>query len=226
MKRIALIFACLFAAFAHAAPNDGIEELEYQMSYFYLSPSKTSFELLQQLAGQHSAKFKSSGNGAEMLMATLISKASQAHGWPIQDGPFAKLAREISAGTSDVAKFVSDDRVVDPSKLDTWWVSFFATGDSRYLENLLVYAGEEMPEKDIEHMLVIGAATWSFTSNCHQHERVRAFAQQKLSGTNLSTEKITYLQQCVAAGKARTLQPDSASDAPAQATKPAPPRTP
>ncbi|GEM_PF-5891948 len=39
MKRIALIFACLLAAFAHAAPNDGIKELEHQMSYFYLSPS-------------------------------------------------------------------------------------------------------------------------------------------------------------------------------------------
>ncbi len=64
-------------------------------------------------------------------MGILISKASQAHGWPIQDGPFAKLAREISAGTSDVAKFVSDDRVVDTSKLDIWWVSSFATGESR-----------------------------------------------------------------------------------------------
>ena len=44
--------------------------------------------------------------------------------WPITGkSKVAATAKEITAGNSQVARYVQDDTIVDPSKLDVWWVS-------------------------------------------------------------------------------------------------------
>ena len=100
-------------------------------------------------------------------------------------------------GQSRLAKYVSDDTRVDPSKLDIWWTSFFATGDEKFLDNIFQYAGLELPNGDTARMLVIGAATWSFKANCRQHKKVLEFAKLKLHAGGLPESQEVFIRECV-----------------------------
>lgn len=206
MKHLALIFACLMTLLAHAEPANELEQFGEQMAYFYLSPTRESFEEFQKRAEKFAPQLRSSGNGADLLTAVMIGKASQVHGWPLGNGPLAKTAREISKGQSQLARYVADDDQVDPTKLDIWWASFFATGDTRFLEKILQFAGQESPKGDVGRMLVVGAATWSFKANCGQHLRVLDFARQKLASMGEGAEKAAFLRDCIAYGEAPRAQ--------------------
>jgi hypothetical protein len=202
MKR-SVWFACvltmLSCGIAFAA---SLEDFGNKMSYFYLSPSREAFDAFQHDADQFSGKLKSTGNGADALVSVMIARISQKYGWPITGGVLGAKAAEILAGTSLFAKFVSDDTQINPTKLDIWWSSFFATGDERYLEYIYRYAGQEMPKGDIERTLVIGAASWSFKSNCIQHKKVLEFARKKLALNAASEKQMQFLRDCIAGSEA------------------------
>lgn len=219
MKPLVLILACFLTFLAQAAPADGLQKFGKQMSYFYLSPSRESFNAFQQKAEQYRAQLQSAGNGADLLVAVMISKASKAHGWPIGDGPLSKTAKEISEGKSDLARYVANDEQVDPTKLDIWWASFFATGDVRFLENIFQFAGREPPKGDVGELLVVGAATWSFKANCRQHQRVLQFAKQKLASPENADGKVSFLKECVSFGEEIGAEPAAPGGAP-QAARP------
>lgn len=93
--------------------------------------------------------------------------------------------------------------MVTPAKLDFWWASYFATGEEQYFFKILKFAGEEKPKNDIAKLLIIGAATWSFKSNCKQHKSIRDFALKMNTNKELSEHKRKYLIESVnfASGK-------------------------
>ncbi len=214
MRTLALILACLLTLVAQTAPADDLEKFGEQMSYFYLSPSRESFDAFQQKAEQYRTQLQSAGNGADLLVAVMISKASQAHGWMIGDGQLAQIAKEISEGKSDLARYVANDQQVDPTKIDIWWASFFATGDVHFLENVFQFAGQEPPKGDFGRMLVVGAATWSFKANCRQHQRVLDFAKEKLADPGNAGGKVRFLKECVSYGEANGAEPTAPGGAP------------
>lgn len=189
---ISIIFLTL-SAFA----DDGMEAFGKLMMTFYQSPSPEAFQRYQRDADRLEEALLKNDNGGDVLLAVAIARIAEKHGWPIEaKGTAGRRAQEILEGASDFAKYIKDDQQVNPSKLDVWWVSFFSTGDTSYLEKIFQYAGEPIPENDLQKALVIGAATWSFKSNCSQNEDVRAFAKQQLaSATN--PEKKAFLQKCI-----------------------------
>lgn len=177
--------------------TEGLEDFSKKMSYFYLVPSQEAFNTLQKSADYFRSELEGIVNGVDVLVAVMIARISAAHGWPITDGAFSVRANEILDGKSRFAKYISDDSQVDPTKLDVWWASFFATGDERYLENIFQYAELELPKDDIERMLVIGAAKWSFKANCRQHKKVLGYAKQKLNSTPMTKHRTTFLKDCI-----------------------------
>jgi hypothetical protein len=48
----------------------------------------------------------------------------------------------------------------------------------------------------MEAIMIVGSATWSFSSNCKQHRSVREFAQRCLADP-LYRSKKSFLQKCV-----------------------------
>jgi hypothetical protein len=94
---------------------------------------------------------------------------------------------------------IIDDSQVDPTKLDIWWTSFFATGDERFLKNIFQFAGIEVlnGKGDMARIPVIGAATWSFKANCRQHKKVLEFAKHKLDAGRLSEYQEKYIRECI-----------------------------
>jgi hypothetical protein len=213
MKSIALLFCLAASLWCQTVLADDLEEFGSQISYFYLAPSQESFSAFQKNANKFRAKLEGAGNGADILVAVMIAKISQTHHWPIEDGAFAKRAKEIAEGNSQLAKYINDDSQVDPTKLDIWWASFFATGEERYLGNIFKYAGLDLPERDIGRMLIVGAATWSFKSNCRQHKKVLEFAKKKLNSPTLPGAQAKFVKECIEFAEAKNTEQGSPGDA-------------
>lgn len=195
------VFLFLTGMHASAESEPTLEETGKEMMNFYLAPTREAFERYQKNADALVEKMDTSKNGADALMAVGIARISQKYNWPITGvGKASEAARGILAGDTSLAKFVADDRQVDPFKLDVWWVSFFSTGDTQYLKKILIYAGEPLPEHDMNRMLIVGSAQWSFRSNCQQHKAVMDFAKAELDAAT-SPEKRKFLESCITARK-------------------------
>lgn len=167
------------------------------MSNFYLTSTEANFIQFQKSADKFEDQLKSSGNSADIMIALMIARISEKHNWPIQQSFFSKQAKEILEGKSDLAKFLNNDDAVTPAKLDFWWASYFATGEEQYLLKILRFAGEEIPKGDTAKLMVIGAATWSFKSNCKQHKTIRDFALKISKDNTISEYKRNYLIESV-----------------------------
>ena len=196
MKKIVVfVFVLFMTNFCHA---NEMQEFGKQMSYFYLNPTEKNFIEFQKRAASFEQELKSSKKHTDIIVALMVARISEKYNWSIQDTFFKKQALEILQEKSKLAKFINDDNAVNPTKLDIWWASYFATGDEKYLHKILLYAGEELPGKDnISKLLIIGAATWSFKSNCKQHKSVRDFALKMSNNSSLSMKKREYLLKVV-----------------------------
>ncbi|MES2951680.1 MAG: hypothetical protein V4858_24395 [Pseudomonadota bacterium] len=212
MKTIAF-FIYLVATFCCPSVRaDELEDFGDQMSYFYLAPSQESFNTFQKNADRFRDRIEGGGNRADILVAVMIAKISQAHNWQTGDGVFGKRAKEINEGHSRFARYIVDDAQVDPTKLDIWWASFFATGNERFLENIFQYAGAEPAKGDIGRTLVIGAASWSFKANCGQHKKVLEFARRKLNTASLSEAQTKFAKESVAFAETKSGEPAAVGD--------------
>jgi ribosomal protein L16 Arg81 hydroxylase len=199
MKRTRLICYLAVAAVLSATPAwaQDVDKFSEEMSHFYLHPTKQRYELLQQEADKYAASLRKKGNQVDLLTAAFIACAAQRYHWGTTGrSEIATKAREIANGQSQIAKYVRDDQRVDPTKLDIWWVDFFATGDKEYLEKILRRAEKLHAGQRAAQMLVPFAASWSFKSNCKQHAAVLAYAKDCLK-TNRFPQKNDFLQDCV-----------------------------
>lgn len=204
MKNILAII--LFALSLPCHTND-LESVSNEITYFYLNPSSENFSRLQDNAASLENELKSAKNGA-LLFGVAIARIAEKHGWPIKDNYFGEIAKKALDQKSKLGQFVSSD-AVNPTKLDIWWISFSATGDEIYLEKLLAYAGEELPKDDIKRLLIVSAATWSFESNCKQHEKVRHFAEKALKREGLSQHKKQFLKEAITNARESSLPKNS-----------------
>ncbi|WP_419769568.1 MAG: hypothetical protein ACNI3C_09500 [Candidatus Marinarcus sp.] len=196
MKKIAIfLFVFFMVNLCHA---NEMQKFGKQMSYFYLNSTEKNYIEFQKRASSFEQQLKSSKRHTDTIVALMIARISEKYNWSIQDTFLKKQALEILQGKSRLAKFINDDNAVNPTKLDMWWASYFATGDEKYLHKILLYAGEELPGKDnVSKLLIIGAATWSFKSNCKQHKSVRDFALKMSNDSSLSMKKRAYLLKVV-----------------------------
>ena len=192
-----LAFSLFLLTVSSLVAADDLEDMCRSLTYFYLHPSKKEFEEIQRQANASFDVLKSKENGASLLVAVGMARIAQKNDWPLIEGPLTDVAKAIVDGKSKLAKYVDDDSVVDPSKLDIWWVSFMATGDEKYLDKLLKYVGKPMPKDNPNEMLVIGAASWSFKSNCCQHEKILEYTKKKLAEGKIKGEQAEFLRRCV-----------------------------
>ncbi len=191
------MFSFFLLTISSLATADDVGDMCRALTYFYLHPSKKEFKGIQRRANVSFDILKSKENGALLLAAVGIARIAQKYGWPLIKGSLTDVAKDIVGGKSKLAKYIDDDSVVDPSKLDIWWVSFMVTGDEKYLDKLLNFAGKPMLEDDPNEMVVIGAASWSFKSNCCQHKKVLEYAKKKLADGNLRGKQAEFIKRCV-----------------------------
>lgn len=196
MKRLRVKFIVWALLLPNLLQADSFEDFGRNLMDFCTTPSQEGFTVIQKQADEFKTRLLDEESDTGLMTAVMFARISEKYGWAINESSqLGSMATEISAGNSDLAKYVADDAQVDSGKLDLWWISYFATGEPCYLDKLLNYAGEELPEGDIGKMLVISAATWSFKSNCEQHESVRAYAQKKSNEPSCANKR-AFLQEC------------------------------
>ncbi|MEJ2143412.1 MAG: hypothetical protein P8Y24_13890 [Gammaproteobacteria bacterium] len=196
MKKLILLIA-LSSLFPLSAYAESIQDFSYKMTYFYLEPNKDAFNNLQKSADKFKKELTKNGNGSDILISVLIARISQKHNWQIIDSAFSGRAKEILSGKTDLSKFINDDSKANPAKLDVWWASFSATGETKYLENIYKFASVELPKSGAREIMTVGAAKWSFKSNCRQHERVAKFAKSKLKALDKDNKETEFLKECI-----------------------------
>lgn len=88
----------------------------------------------------------------------------------------------------------------DPGTLDDSWASFFATGDARYVREIIEVLPWVEVRGDVNRLLTGGAAKWSLASNAYQHSRVLAILEQELPTAEAPTKAL--LQELIEGAKA------------------------
>jgi hypothetical protein len=78
----------------------------------------------------------------------------------------------------------------DPGTLDDSWASFFATGDAKYVREVIEVLPWVQVRGDVNRMLTGGAAQWSLASNAHQHTRVLAILEEELKTAKEPTKAL------------------------------------
>jgi hypothetical protein len=204
MTRVLFAIALLsyFVHDARAGGDESLEKFGEQMSYFYLNPTKQNYDQLQSDVDRFAAAMANLRNKSDVSTAVFLARISQKYNWDITGkSNIANMAREIKSQHGELAKYVENDQLVDPGKLDIWWSSFFGTGETKYLSKILRYAEPPQKRGRLTNDLVVAyAAAWSFKANCGQHKAVAAFAKQSLD-TNAFPSKKEFLKESIAAPK-------------------------
>jgi len=158
-----------------------------RMTHFYVAPTREEFDAIQAGIKSNLRKFKAEEkeNGTALLAAVFLARVSEKYHYPLLDtGHIDDTAKSILAGDgSQISNYVRDDSQVDPGKLDIWWVSYFATGDTGFLDKILAQVADPKSQSGAEHKLVAWAANWSVSSNCEQHPAVLEYVHSVLART-------------------------------------------
>lgn len=72
------------------------------------------------------------------------------------------------------------DEISNPGFLDALWVSFFASGDERYVKRVINALQLLKTQGDTGKILIGGAAKWSLASNAFQHPKVMQICEAEL----------------------------------------------
>ena len=188
----------------------GMRNLGMSMSFFYKKPDAKVFEKINRVIDQNEETIlkASKRNRFNVIAATFLARVHEKHKFPVtSQGQIGELARAILAKDKDNkdAAFVNDPKMITGSKLDSWWISFSATGDTKYVESILNVTGNPKTKKlngqfDIP---VVAAANWSFKSNCRLHKPVFEFAVKASKQDKWAAQK-PFLEHCVESAKAKT----------------------
>jgi hypothetical protein len=161
-----------------AAAAKSLEAVSDDLTHFYEAPTAARFAALQADVETHKAALGPSIGNPGLLISVAFARIAAKHGWQLRDGAYAVTASEILDGRTAVAKYVADDKAVDAAKLDIWWASYFATGETVYLEKIAAQA-KASPGDDRMRVAVVAAARWSLASNCRMHPSIAAYLKSR-----------------------------------------------
>ncbi len=185
---------------------DSFDATSERMTRFYLTPTRQEFDAIQKSIKSNLKKFEvnEEENGSALLASVFLARASEKYQYPLLDiGHLDDTAKSImTSDGSKVSNYVHDDAQIDPGKLDIWWVSYFATGETKYLDNILAQVADVKSLSGVSHLLVAGAANWSVSSNCQQHPAVLEYVRSVLARTPPPTNAEAIREAIAHVGKA------------------------
>ena len=113
--------------------------------------------------------------------------------WMVGSSDSRSLLKSLSGSGSDgfkdyVRELLADNsrpdflqnEISSPAVLDALWVSFFATGDDRYVKRIISALPLLNAEGDTGKILIGGAARWSLSSNAFQHPKIMEICEAQL----------------------------------------------
>jgi hypothetical protein len=152
------------------------ESTDYRMRHFHPDPDEgllrsdrglENFSRLQRGMQCVPDKWLSEESPASLLAAVFLARAHGRYGYPLLDmGTLDDRALDIwRKGRSSISRYVNDDSQVDERKLDVWWVSYFATGETTYLDRIMRWVGDPGSQADAARASLVGAANLTVAHN-------------------------------------------------------------
>ena len=216
-----MILALLVLAVAVDQPFRSTEEMQQWLTYYYLKPRPqlTLASLvvmdreLQKTKGRSLADEVSRG-GMRTFYAklfaqndSLVSEVEQKlPSLPPSQRTFLREAfRRCSTSACERVLRVSLPPSkaawqAEPETLDDSWAAFFATGDAKYVREVIKVLPWSELHGDVDRLLAGSAARWSLASNAYQHARVLTICEEVASTSKDPTKRL--LEAIVAGAKA------------------------
>ncbi len=117
-----------------------VEQLSQTMTYFYKQPDRATFEDVALDLEPLEPQLDRLGQGTKDLLSVFLWRCVERYGFtiPSQAGGGIVARARVLADTKprsdpDWVAYIKTNDGVDPHKLDVNWMSYFATGDSKYL---------------------------------------------------------------------------------------------
>ncbi len=88
----------------------------------------------------------------------------------------------------------------DPGTLDDSWGAFFATGDEKFVREIIEVLPWSEARGDVKRLLTGAAARWSLASNAYQHARVLAICERAAGEATGPTKRM--LEEIITRAKA------------------------
>ena len=210
----------LFVALAAEPPLPSAEEVQLWLTYYYLKPQPTL--TLPSLAVMDRELQKAKGRslldevdrgGMRTFYGhvfaqneTLVTEVAQKLPFlPAGQQAFVREAlRRCGTPTcAQVLRASPSDSVqapeAEPGTLDDSWAAFFATGDVKYVREVIEVLPWSEVRGDVNRLLTGGAARWSLASNAYQHGRVLALCEEAAAVSTGATKRL--LDEIVAEAK-------------------------
>ncbi len=206
MNTMIRILLLAFITLSASGASDELHELGQRMMTFHTGPTKEKFDRIQELMKKHLSELEQRDSGTKALRtAVFLARIKLKYGWNLADiGHFDDLAQEVIAGKSELARYANDDHAVDPTKLDIWWWEYFATGDDKYLAQLLKQTGDlddlMATKGDLDsfrhRVVLMSVANWSVKSNCSNAPSVLRFVKKAIDQEK-DAGRHRFLEECI-----------------------------
>jgi hypothetical protein len=183
-----------------------LEKINQRLTTFYQSPTQDYMDELSQVLVVHSDKV-TLGNAIGVFSAVVLGCGSRKFNLEIkQSGPVFDAAKEIAENNeeSPLVRMLNDNEKINRMRLDTWWYSFFATGDTRYLELLLQQTGNVLSDDFKGNAKAALMSNGSFMNYAADHEKVAQFCRSSIDN-NKGTWRESLLRTCVAFNKVKPI---------------------
>jgi len=178
------------------------EDIGKTMTWFYVSPSEALFrDIALDLSGHPQASAH-----VEDIFAVFLWRSASKYEYAMPSeafGPIVTKAKLLldpaSANRSEWAVSIHEPSALTPELLDLTWMSYFATGEVKYLDLIL---GAIRGQYNNSLAVVAAAAPWSFRANCEQHPSILAHAESRVESAS-DPLMARFLRDCIQRAKTK-----------------------
>ena len=199
-----LLFAGTVNAQDDEEYNKLVVDIDAILTTFYQNPTQKNLESLSTLLQTNPEK-TGMRSKAGLYSAIVIGYGSKKYNLEIKgEGPVFDAAKAIAADQKEIklVQMLNDNSVKNRIRHDTWWYSFFATGENKYLELLFEHTDDFFDENFKGDPALTILANGNFMRYSKEHEKIAEFCKASID-EHKGTWKESLLRTCVSIAKTK-----------------------
>lgn len=168
-------------------------ELDNFFTYYYLNPQPELVSGAIEFIGNH--KYASSKDTCKILSVffsvVFSENEDKKDEWQniIEMQNYSTKSLFLESMSKDVSELLNETKT-SPLLNDMYWIAFFVTGDTHYIDELISNLKYLDERKDMNLFFTAWTAKWSLTSNAQTHPKVKAVILSFSENNNPELRKI------------------------------------
>ena len=189
-----------------------LQKIDDLLTTFYQKPTQAQMNQLTKSLSEHSDEI-SLRTSLGLFSAIVMGYASQKNNLQINgQGEVFDAAKAIAADdeSARLVQYLKNHGSVDQTRLDIWWYSFFATGDSQYLDRILEQTGDLFADEFRGDARAALIANGSLMTHAAKHKAVAQYCEKALVKKALVKNqdhwRESLLKHCLAFSKTKPIK--------------------